>query len=337
MLVEGQENQANESQVELSEVHGEAPETSGETPEAAETPTPGGEAAPQAYTPNYSFKVLEDQSEFEDWAKPYIKDEETEKKFRDLYERAHGIEHVKADRQTLREENVSIKQEVGQYRTVLGKINEMKQSGDWDSYFEALDVPKEVILKQAQKLIHLHQDPQAAARYEQERQQHWQMHQQQESQSALQQQLSEMRSQQVDMAITYGPQASFVNEFDRRVGKQGAFKDEVFKAGVYHFQTTGQDLPVQDAINQVLSLAGYQPNNPQPMAFSQPNQAGNPYAPGQGQFMQPNAPGQASPPQQPGAQARPPVLPNISGTGGSPVKAVPKSIDDLRRRRESMG
>ena len=54
------------------------PESEPETKEAA------------AWEPVHSYKVRDEEHEFDEWARPFIKDEETYKNFQDLYTRGHG-------------------------------------------------------------------------------------------------------------------------------------------------------------------------------------------------------------------------------------------------------
>lgn len=330
MQVDGQEGQIENAGIGEAAGHdgGE-----GVSPQEGEAP----------YEPNYSFRVMDEQREFDEWIRPLIKDKDTEAKFRDLHERAMGLDHVKTDRSTLRGENSSLKQEVGQYKEFVGNLSNFRQqaeeTGNWDTYLEAVNIPPLAILRQAQKIIQLQDDPSRAASYQNERAQYWQNHELQQQQANLQQQMASMREQQVDMVLGNPTYNELVQQFDARMGP-GAFKNEVIKQGQYHWMSTKQDLGVMDAVQNVLKLAGFSPNSMQPgaNAFNQPQQMAGFNNPGQGQpqTFQGAYGGQPQMPAQPVAQARPPVLPNISGTGGSVVKAVPRSIDDLKKIRAGM-
>ena len=49
----------------------------------------------QEWEPNYSYSVRDDQFEFDEWARPFIKDAETEENMRQLYTKAGGLDRVK--------------------------------------------------------------------------------------------------------------------------------------------------------------------------------------------------------------------------------------------------
>lgn len=294
------------------------------------------------YEPNFGFKVQDEELEIPEWARPIVKDADSEKQVRDIFERAYGLDHVKADRTTLREENTTLKshnteltQRNEQIVGTLQKIESFKQQGDWDSYFEALGVPRDALLRHSQKLVETLQDPQKAQAYNDSRNQFWSGQQVQDSNAQLQNQMAQMREQQVDMLIMNPMYAQAAQEFDQRLGQPGAFKDHIWRHGQMMWHTNQVDLSPVEAANEVLKIAGITPMQQQSTQHMMPPAS---QAPGQGLQNQTLAPGGQPSAPQPVAQARPPVLPNQSGGGGSsPIKTTPNSIQDLRRIRSSMG
>jgi hypothetical protein len=86
---------------------------------------------------------------------------------------------------------------------------------------------------------------------------------------------------------------------------QGAVRNEVIKRGQYYWHAYQQDVPVDQVVSEVLNLVGMQQQQQQQMQQAAP---------------QPK-----------------PKLPNITGKGSSPVKAVPRNLDDLRKLASRMG
>src|SRR5690606_24340502 len=71
--------------------------------------------ATQAWKPSFKFKVKDKELEFDDFVKPIIKTKDLEQKFKDLYEKAHGLDEVKTSRE-------AFKQQVEEWK---GKYNQV--------------------------------------------------------------------------------------------------------------------------------------------------------------------------------------------------------------------
>ena len=50
---------------------------------------------PAPYTPSLKYKVYDQEKEFPEWTKSYIKDPETESRFKDLFDRSDGLPFIK--------------------------------------------------------------------------------------------------------------------------------------------------------------------------------------------------------------------------------------------------
>lgn len=268
--------------------------------------------AAQAYNPNYKYSVKGYEREFPEWTRALVKDEDTEKRFRDLVAKADGVDFLKGESETLKAENQ-------QMMGVMNQVNGMLKSGDLPSFFEALNIPEEAVLKYALEVAQRRQDPQAQARYQQDRQaqsaqsqrdaQYQQLAEQNQSlQSQFQQMATQTRTMELNTVLSSPDVASVARSFDERMGK-GAFHDEVVKRGIYYFHATGQDIPASQAAQEVMQLIGMQQPQ-QPQQLQQPFQAGN--------------------------QGSKPVIPNIQGSGASPTRKVPKSIADLKAMAQAV-
>jgi hypothetical protein len=108
--------------------------------------------------------------------------------------------------------------------------------------------------------------------------------------------------------------AQFVQSFDERVGKPGAFHQEVLKRGAYYEAVHKTTPPAQQVVQEVAQLIGFQMAGGNPAVQQQTNVAATP------------APA-----------TKKPVIPSFNGSGStSPTRKVVTSTADLRKLRQSM-
>lgn len=276
-----------------------------------------GDGAPKPYQPNFKYKVLKEERELPEWARPFVTSTDLEKQFRDTFERADGIEAVKQHRDSLVAENQTMRSEwqpvVQSTQTAMGHL----QRGDLDSFFEFVGIPEVNILKYALHRLQLRENPAALQQHEQHRQlqlQNAQLQEQlQQANSGYQNVAVQTREIQLETHLARPEILSVVQAFDARVGKPGAFRAEVIRRGqAYAMQEI--DAPVDQLVGEILQLIGWQGQNP-PSASVQNGQGAT--APAAG----------AEPP---AAGGKPPVLPHLKGRGTSPVKKHVKSTAEMR-------
>src|SRR5688500_2643210 len=77
-------------------------------PVAADTAQP---AAP-AYTPDFKVKIKGKEFEIDEMFRGLIKDADSEKKVKEFFEKAYGIDFVKQDRKALKDEHEGFKSQV---------------------------------------------------------------------------------------------------------------------------------------------------------------------------------------------------------------------------------
>jgi len=125
-----------------------------------------------------------------------------------------------------------------------------------------------------------------------------------------QQEVTALR-QQMDVAFARDDVRAFQTHFDTALGKEGAFRDEVLTRGDLAWRATKRRMTAQEAIDEVMGI----------------------YGPGKHAQAAPAPAAQLAPPPQnaPAASPQTNVLPNVRGSGGSPLKTKPKSIEDLRK------
>jgi hypothetical protein len=309
-------------------------QTGAKAPAGAGAQAAGGTAGaaavePVKYTPNFKYKVTTPQGgvgtklekEIPEWARPFITSADVEKNVRELFEKSEGIEAVKQHRDVLTQENEQMRNEWGPLvqnaQTVVGHL----QRGDLDSFFEALNIPEQAVLKYALYRLQLRDNPQQLQAHEQMRQlqnQNMQLQQQVQTFSGSYENLAvQQRSMQLDSQIGRPETLQVAQAFDTRVGKPGSFRTECIRRGQM-YAAQGQDVAVEQVVSEVVQLLGWQGQNAQAQQVQ--NGAGAAAAEGAGGT----------------AQAEPkPTFPSIRGKGTSPAKKAITSTAQLRELARS--
>lgn len=274
-------------------------------PEA--TSAESGEPETPEWEPSYSYKVRDEEKEFDEWAKPFIKDEQTYKNFQDLYTRGHGLELAKNERD-------EYKQKLGTLEESLGVVNELVQKNDARGFIEALGLPKKMFIDYAINELKFQElPPEEQQKINAQRQQELQMQQLQarnsELETSYQTEVRTRRENELQSALntTYN---GAVQAYEQRTGVPGSFRQLVIDRGIYHHHVSGVDIPVEQAINEAIQIAGVQagtPNHSQPVATGTPT-------------VQP--------------QTTKKVLPNLQGSGSSPTKPTISNLEALKAHRK---
>lgn len=283
----------------------------------------GDGGAPPAYTPNFKYKVLKEEREIPEWARSIVTSQDAEKQVRDLFERADGLESVKQHRDLLVQENSQMREQWAPFVQNAQQALDCARKGDLDSFFNIVGIPEQAILKYALYRLQLRDKPEALAAHNELvglRQQNMTLQQQVE---AAQQQAQAIaiaqKQQELEVTLARPEIHAAAQAFDARFGKPGAFRAEVIRRAQMMHAMTGQDPSSEEAAMEMLRMIGWQGGG---TSMTQPpaqNGAGNAGVVAGGTAG-------AS-----GGGGNKPTLPNIRSKGGSPVKAAPKSTDDLRK------
>lgn len=274
---------------------------------------------PDAWSPDYTFKVMDDIKEFDDFIRPIV-NKDNQDKIRDLYERAHGLEHIKTKNQALKDENsrfLEMQQRYNAQNQALGHLGNLIEKKDWNSFFKELRIPDQEVMKYALDRVNYQdlspEDKQVYDTNVETRQRLYNLEQQNLAyQKSMQEQAVLAKNQEIDQLLMSGPTRDIVESFDARAGRQGAFKDEVIRRGQLAYQQTGQDPTSQAVIDEVVKLYG--PGVPA---------QGNPG----GEVNTANTQTQ----QQIVSPTNKPVIPNVKSGGQSPTRKMPTSIEDLKK------
>jgi hypothetical protein len=274
----------------------------------------------QDYQPNFKFRVDEKEFEFDDRIRPLITDKESEEYFRDIYTKAHGLELVKQRAEEHKKKYQETSSQYGDLRNqfdhvqnTLQKINALK-GDDFGTFQKVWEIPDAAILRRASEILGTHDNPEARDRVEKGYRDRIEMLQYEDRinregqvSQAMQRQLHEMK---MDRALTDPEIQRFSKEYDRRVGQQGAFIEEVNRLGTIEFHQ-GRYLDPQVAVSQAFQRL----SKLVPVTETQP----------------------ASSQRKVTEQAPKAPLPNMgSGRSGSAVKKKISSIADLRKLAQQM-
>lgn len=296
-----------------SEVSHETPASEPEKPAAkpAEGDASAANAVEAPYQPNFKFKHGGKEHEFEDWAKPFVKDAATEAKLREMHQKAYGLDYLKTDKQNLKTELTDVKTKFEQTEKAIETIGSFAKNKDWDSFFEALSIPKEEILRYAVEVARREQDPQQKAQWESARQAQIAARNYEQQYSSLQQQQQqfqvEQRTVQLRNELSKPENSQIIETYNAGMENPSAFEEFVIRIGQQH-AVQGRDIPVAEAVQEaVRHLKAVNPS----LGFS-PEQT------------------QATPANRVVQPSGKPVIPNIKGRGTSAVKSTVRSIDDIR-------
>jgi hypothetical protein len=269
------------------------------------------------------------QKEFDPFFHNVIKDAETEKKVRELHEKAYGIDFVKTERKKYADELQTVKPQFEQLSSRVEELDGYLAQGNLAAFQRATGLEDKHILVRAKQIIDAMENPNLRS--------------QEEAEFANQQQLREMGSQNKQLLAQVGQArlfelrsilqrpnvSSIAQAYDARVGAPGSFEREVINRGAMHYQLNKVDKSAEELVNEILGFMGANPGGGMQQQIANPTE---------GEQTQ-NQPEAQAAPQQQGTRVVPPkkpTIPNITGRGTSPVKKAINSIDDLRQRGKEL-
>lgn len=300
-----------------------------EEPAAAVVPVEGAPAVaatPAAYQANFKYKAFGKEKELPEAFRSIVKDEASEKQVKEVFTRADAFDDMKSRFETRDKDFQSVLNEYNGLDKDVKRIMKFRNNGDYDNFFAGLKIPDQAIFNWAQSKIQAMQNG-TLDQYEQQSQQRASLISQQDQYTDLQQSYSnqavQARTMQLDMTLGRPDVSGLATAWDSKVGQIGAFRDLVIQeAANAHFLSGGKmDMSVEQAVDHVMKKFGkFVEAAPQVVPSTVQAQAAT---------AVPQAPAPVAP------QAKP-VIPNVSGRGASPVKQVPKSLDELRKKSREL-
>lgn len=277
-------------------------------------------------TRQFSQKEMDIDARFHD----LMKTPEDEKLIRELHEKAHGLDSVKA--RFTEEKNVSTQfkshyselQNIYKQATTGPETNILKM----DKWLKTIDVPEAVMLKWAEQKVKLFQLSQEnpeqynaiQAKLDSENLAEDRLKQQTNIQHQYAEQAQQIKTIQLDSVLQTPDAIALAAQYTVQTGKSD-FKEAVIQAGKLAWFTSQKDISPQEALQNVVSQFGLKPGQAAP--------AQN----GAGGSLPSGAPKKAI------AQKKTTgTIPNIQGKNSSPLRSKPKSVEDiLKHRKEAHG
>lgn len=283
-------------------------------------------AVSAGFTPNFKFRANKQDHEIPEFLRGAIKDAESEKFVKKLFERAHGFDGVEQRYRGMKETHQELLSTHNSVMSQVAEAQEAYRAGDIDTFFETIKVDPAKILQWAVKKVELSQlPPEQRALHEERLQAQRELRlSRKETESHSREQLEgqgKLLNEMLDLVLERPQISAVAQAYDGRKGSEGAFRNLVVRIAQTEAATTGKTLSPLEAANQALELLG----ELQPKAT--PAAAANP-AP-----TTVNTAAQSQP--QPKK-----VLPNLANAGAkpnaAPAKSKIKSLDDLKRRRDEI-
>lgn len=246
-----------------------------------------------------------------------IKDQESEKQVKEMFEKAYGLEHVKADRSKVSEDFRSYKSQAEPIMQIAKQLDHFYSKGDLTSYFKTLGIRKEEVFNwavQQAEIENLPENQKAVYHQQQESEARaYQLEQQlQQREMEYQQFKVQHRENELNTVLSTPEISQAVQAFNQRNG-EGAFWNEVVARGQWYWHAQGRDVPATEIVNELMTKYGL--NQPAPVAHQAM----------QAQTQQMNQPGTQSSPKQV------PVIPNTGPGSASPAQRAVKSTADLQK------
>lgn len=290
----------------------------------------GDEEEKPAYTPNFKFKASGKDHEIPENFRSLITDEKMEKEVKSLYQRAYGADALIEKNTKLEgrltetsQERDSVKGAVDSLRHVYSEaVKHPSEGGNLlklDQFFRKLKIPTDVILQYAASKVQLEQLPPdqrdaIVARLQAEEKNQALTTEQGQSQGQQLETVRRLRAFELSEELSKPDIKAIAEDFDKRMGKTGAFKEAVRSFGEMAWYRQKVDLPPDQAVQKVIEEYGLKVPEASPGA---PSKAPN--APAAGQTR-------------PVVQRTTKVIPNVQGKSNlSPLKDKPRSIDDIKK------
>lgn len=305
-----------------------------ETPENTSDVVVEEKAAPAEpeFVADYKFRANQQDMEIPEEFRAHIKDVESQKKIKDMFEKYHGFDAQKQRMTSLESDAANYRNQLSNLASNIQNIQQSYahavKSGNLhnlDMVFQQLGIGEDVLMSWAGEKARLHGlDPEQRdvimRRNELERQNYENSLQQNSLYQKNIEQDRQIRQMQFDSAMATPEIQNFAKELDTKFGSSGLFAEEVVKAGQMAYALEKKILTVPEAMQAVITKYGLKGAPVQAQAQVQ-QPAGNMAADGK-KIVQRDTK----------------TIPNVGSSGGaSPVGAgKAKSLDDIRNRYKQL-
>lgn len=255
----------------------EAKEAKAEEPVAQEASEGSEEAPVQEYKPNTKYTVKGKEFDLPEWAKAAIKNSDSEKEVKEIFEKAAGIDHIKQKHQELYAQNQKVSADFEAMSEGIKDLRNIYQeavgTGNLlllDDFFAKLNIPFPVMLNYLQQKVQFQELPEEQQRMfngsiEAQRRARELEAQNQGLMQAQTQATSQARALQLQSVLGRPEISQVVNHYESLPGrKPGDFWNLVKKEGEYAWlSSNGQvDLSPEEAVQRVIEGLAIQQQQP---------------------------------------------------------------------------
>jgi hypothetical protein len=258
---------------------------------------------------------MDQEHEMDEYFKQFVKTADDEKKFREVYEKAYGLDVVKPKYQALREKYTEAETQLGQFNNQVSELASTYKRGDFDGLFQKLGIPEEKVLqwvidKAQYKQLPLEQRKVLDDKRSSEDRVYQLERQVQEVRQNYEAQVTQAKVQGLQIALEKPDVKHVATMFDSKKGAGAFFKEVASYGEAVWYQSQGKvDLTPEQAVQAVMERL---------TVFGGP-QAGN---------QPPVVPAYAEAP----VRAPAKTIPNISGRNSTSIgKPNIRSLADLKK------
>lgn len=286
---------------------------------AADAAKAAAAAAEAEWKANLTYEVSKQKKEFDPVFKEVVKNQEIEKKLRELYEKSDGIEIVKQSRDVLRQRYEQVQKHWEPVQKDLQTLGKFMKSEDFDNVFKMLNIPEQKVVDWvASKIQYTQMSPEERARVDALRKERGENYKKSDEVETLSQRLEQQEVEyltfQLDMLKETQKFADAAAAFDQRVGKPGAFEDKLFEMGDFlSSRNGGKTVPPKMVFDHLVREYGLE------------GQAATPAAPPQSRTVV------TTPPVE-----KPTITQVRSSKTATPVKRQFRSIDELKKHQQEL-
>lgn len=285
-------------------------------------------AAAAAFAPEFKFKVMDKEHEIPEMFRSLIKDPDSQKAVKDIFERAYGLDPVKGRMKEYQTQLGDIKPKLQAFEAGVNELRTFVQKDDFDSFLKYLNIPEEKMLQWAvNKAKYMELPPEQRQVQDAKRAAEERLYQLEKQNRDLETQFVEQKNHakvtDLRTELTKPDITNFSKAYDQRVGKEGAFIEAVIEVGkAAYFGSQGKvDLTAAEAVQRVVALAG---------GFPSQQTGAAPVLPAQGVQTEAHGSGAGSP-------GKKNTLPNLAGKSATSVsKPRFKSLDEIRKHAQTL-
>lgn len=275
-----------------------------------------GEVEPEApdYKPNLTYKVKDEEKQFDEVLAGMVTTPEAEEKLRDLYTRAEGLDSYKQKFSKLEEEAGAYYEQAQQLTAGYKALQEFRDKGEFDKLQQALGLNDDQVVQWAlarAEYNELPEEQKAAIRQQQEQQQKLMEYEQRVK--SYEEQQHEMLVQNDINELKTLVNSEEVRPIAEAMASRGHnFVEQVLAMGQYEYKRTGVEPSIESVVRKIANQHSY-------LVEKAKEEVGQ---------MQS---------QQKQTAQRKEVIPSVSGTGQTRA-SKPKftSLDELKKYADSL-